>query len=76
MVLKEGMTLVVSGVVIGLLFCILASTAVTTALGVPSFNRVLVVLVSAGLAVVAALGAYIPARRASLVNPHSVLRPE
>jgi macrolide transport system ATP-binding/permease protein len=76
MVLKQGMTLAGIGVVIGLLLCVLASKAVTVAIGVPSFNLALVAMVATGLVVVAALGAYVPARRASLVDPNTVLRQE
>jgi ABC-type lipoprotein release transport system permease subunit len=54
----------------------LASKAVTAAVGVPSFNLPFVALVTAGLVAAAALGAYAPARRASRVDPNTVLRQE
>ena len=76
MILKQGMALAVAGVGAGLLLCVAASTAVTAALGVPSFNLGLVALVAAGLVVAAALGTYAPARRASLLDPNTVLRQE
>jgi predicted permease len=76
MVLKQGMTLAGIGVAIGLVLCLFASKAVTVAMGVPQFNLTLVALVAAGLAAVAALGAYVPARRAALVDPNIVLRQE
>jgi ABC-type lipoprotein release transport system permease subunit len=53
-----------------------ASKAITFALGVPGFNLLFVALVTAGLVVAAALGAYAPARRASRLDPNAVLRQE
>jgi ABC-type lipoprotein release transport system permease subunit len=44
--------------------------------GASSFNLPLLALVAAALVAVAALGAYVPARRASLVDPNSILRQE
>jgi len=76
MVLKQGMVLAGVGVAIGLLLCLAASTAVTAALGVPAFNLSLVAVVAAGLVAAAALGTYAPARRASLLDPNTVLRQE
>jgi ABC-type antimicrobial peptide transport system permease subunit len=76
MVLKQGMALAAAGVVIGLLLCLAASKAVTAALGVPGFNLALVAVVAAGLVAAAALGTYAPARRASLLDPNTVLRQE
>ncbi|HXB75314.1 MAG TPA: ABC transporter permease [Candidatus Acidoferrales bacterium] len=76
MVLKQGMVLAASGVVLGLLLCLIASRAVTAALGVPAFNLALLAWVAAGLVSVAVLGAYVPARRAALMDPNSVLRQE
>jgi hypothetical protein len=52
------MVLAAAGVSVGLLLCLLASKAVTFALGVPSFNLPFVALVTAGLVAAAALGAY------------------
>lgn len=76
MVMKQGMALGAAGVSIGLVLCLLASKAVTAAVGVPSFNLPFVVLVTAGLVAAAALGAYAPARRASRLDPNAVLRQE
>ena len=76
MVLKQGMVLAASGVLLGLLLCLIASRAVTAALGVPAFNLALLAWVAAGLVLAAALGAYVPARRASRMDPNSVLRQE
>ena len=76
MVMKQGMVLAAAGVSIGLLLCLLASKAVTAALSVPSFNLPFVALVTAGLVAAAGLGAYVPARRASRLDPNAVLRQE
>ena len=76
MIMKQGMVLAAAGVSVGLLLCLLASKAVTFALGVPSFNLPFVALVTAGLVAAAALGAYAPARRASRLDPNVVLRQE
>jgi ABC-type antimicrobial peptide transport system permease subunit len=76
MVMKQGMVLAAVGVSIGLVLCLLASKAVTAAVGVPGFNLPFVALVTAGLVAAAALGAYAPARRASRLDPNVVLRQE
>jgi macrolide transport system ATP-binding/permease protein len=76
MVMKQGMVLAGAGVSIGLVLCLLASKAVTAAVGVPSFNLLFVALVTVGLVAAAALGAYAPARRAAHLDPNVVLRQE
>jgi len=74
MVFRHGIVLVAVGTVIGLLLSLLVSRAVTAAFSVPPFNVTLLVLVPLGLLAVTALGAYVPARRASLLDPNLVLR--
>jgi predicted permease len=76
MIMKQGMVLAAVGVSIGLLLCLLASKAVTAALGVSGFNLPFVALVTVGLVAAAGLGAYAPARRASRLDPNAVLRQE
>jgi predicted permease len=76
MVLRQGLTLAGTGVLIGLALSMAASRALTAGLGVSSFNLPLVGLVAVGLLAIAALGAYIPARRASRLDPNMVLRQE
>jgi macrolide transport system ATP-binding/permease protein len=76
MIMKQGMVLAGAGVGIGLVLCLLASRAVSFALGVPGFNLPFVALVMAALVVAAALGAYAPALRASRLDPNAVLRQE
>jgi ABC-type antimicrobial peptide transport system permease subunit len=76
MVMKQGMVLAAAGVSIGLVLCLLASKAISAAVGLPLFNLPFVALVTAGLVGAAALGAYAPARRASRLDPNAVLRQE
>ncbi|MBZ5626446.1 MAG: ABC transporter permease, partial [Acidobacteriia bacterium] len=76
MVLKQGMTLAGTGVAIGVLLWLAASKPLLAALEARSFSWGLLALVAGGLLGAAAVGAYIPARRASLVDPNTVLRTE
>jgi predicted permease len=76
MVLKQGMILAGSGAAIGLLLSLAASRPTATLVEGQGFNLPLVALVTIALLAMAALGAYIPARRASRVDPNTVLRQE
>ena len=76
MILKQGMSLGGAGVAIGVLLWLLASKPVMAVTAARSFSWGLLALVAAGLLGAAALGAYLPARRASLVDPNIVLRQE
>jgi predicted permease len=76
MVLRQGMALAGSGIIIGLALSLVAGKPATSMIGSSYFYFPLVVLVVAGLLGAAALGAFIPARRASLVDPIAVLRQE
>jgi predicted permease len=76
MVLKQGLVLAGIGVAIGVSVLLLASKPVMKLVGARSFDWSLLTLVAAGLLAAAAFGAYLPARRASLVDPNSVLRQE
>jgi putative ABC transport system permease protein len=76
MVLRQGMVLAGCGVVIGLVLSVVASKPTATFVGARSFNWPLVALVTLALLAMAGLGAYIPARRASRVDPNTVLRHE
>jgi predicted permease len=76
MVLKQGTVLAGGGAAIGLLLS-LAAGKVTAALpGGHGFNLPLIAPVTLALLAMAAVGAYIPARRASQVDPNTVLRQE
>jgi predicted permease len=76
MVLKQGMILAGSGVVIGLVLSLAVSRSLASLVQGRGFNLPLVALVTLALLAMAALGAFIPARRASQVDPNSVLRQE
>ena len=77
MVVGRGLALTAAGLVIGLAAAAAATRAMKTMLfGVDSFDPSTFAAVSALLAVVAALACWIPARRASRVDPIMVLRDE
>jgi predicted permease len=76
MVLKQGMILAGSGVLIGLSLSLAAAKPTAALVQGRGFNLPLVALVTIALLAMAALGAYIPARRASQVDPNTVLRQE
>jgi ABC-type antimicrobial peptide transport system permease subunit len=76
MVLKQGMLLAGSGAALGLLLSVAASKPTAALVGGRGFHWPLVALVTVALLAMAALGVFIPARRASLVDPNTVLRQE
>jgi hypothetical protein len=76
MVSRHGMPLAGSGAVMGLLLCLTVSKPTAALVGGRGFNWPLVALVALILLGMAALGAYLPARRASQVDPNIVLRQE
>jgi predicted permease len=76
MVLGQGMVLAAGGVAIGLLLSLAASKLTAALPGGHAFYLPLIAPVTLSLLVIAALGAYIPARRASQVDPNIVLRQE
>jgi predicted permease len=76
MVLRQGMLLAGTGVALGLILTLLAAKPAASMVDARGFYAPLVALVGAGLLAVAALGAYIPARRASHLDPNMVLRQE
>jgi predicted permease len=76
MVLKQGLVLAGIGVAIGLAVLLLLNKPVMRLVGAHSFDWGLLTLTAAGLLGAASIGAYLPARRASLVDPNSVLRQE
>jgi putative ABC transport system permease protein len=76
MVLKQGLVLAGTGVAIGLAISILLSKPVMRLVGARSLDWVMLALTVVGLLAAAAVGAYLPARRASLVDPNLVLRQE
>ena len=70
MVMRESMLLVVVGVVLGLVTAVIASRFVTTLLfGLPPTDPTTIVLAVLVMSTVSALAGYLPARRASRVDP-------
>ena len=77
MVIREGMILVVTGVVIGLAAAVVLNHAITALLfGVTPTDPVTLAGTTVLLLVVATVACYIPARRATTVDPLSALRAE
>jgi len=76
MVLKEGMVLAACGVTIGIILSLAASKLTAALPGGHAFDLALIVPVPLALLAMAALGVYLPARRASQVDPNTVLRQE
>jgi predicted permease len=75
--MRESLTMVVVGVAMGLTIVLLASRFVAALLfGVPQNDPVSIAAAIGVLGAVATLAAYLPARRASLVDPMVALRNE
>jgi ABC-type antimicrobial peptide transport system permease subunit len=70
------MTLAAIGIAIGLAVCFAASQPMANMVQGRGFNMPLVATVTVALVATAALGAYVPARRARRVDPNTVLRQE
>jgi putative ABC transport system permease protein len=77
LVLKEGLILTCVGIVIGLLMSALLSRLVESFLyGISPIDAVTFITIPIGLALVALLASYVPARRATRVDPMIALRIE
>ena len=77
MVMRESMLLVVVGVVLGLVTAVVASRFVTTLLfGLPPTDPTTIVAAVVLMSTVSALAGYLPARRASKVDPMVALHYE
>ncbi len=75
MILLEGATLIVSGLAIGLLGALFATRVLQSLLfQVKTTDPLVFGLVAIGFAAAALLGCYLPARRASLLDPSTSLR--
>jgi predicted permease len=74
MILKQAAVMAVTGAGIGMLLCYAGGRALTSGMGVPSFDPLLFALVPIGLLLTTLLAAAIPARRASRVDPMLALR--
>jgi putative ABC transport system permease protein len=77
MVMGQGMLLAVAGVVIGVLGALGVNRVMTTLLfGIKPTDPITIVGVVFAIGSVALLACYVPARRATLVDPMLVLRDE
>jgi ABC-type antimicrobial peptide transport system permease subunit len=77
MVMRESMLLVLIGVVLGLVTALVATRFVATLLfGLPGTDPATIVLAVVVMATVSALAGYLPARRASRVDPMVALHYE
>lgn len=74
MVLRQGIRLSLVGLTGGMALSLLFGKVLTAGAGVPSFHVPTLIVVALSLLAMTALGAYIPARRASRVDPITVLR--
>ena len=76
MVLRQGLVLGSIGAGAGLILSSFACRALTSALWIGQLNWVLLPVVALPLLAVTLLAAYVPARRASLIDPMRALRDE
>jgi putative ABC transport system permease protein len=77
MLVGQGMTLAAAGAVIGIVIAIALTRAMTGLLfGVSATDPVTFGVITAVLALVALFACYLPARRATGVNPVTALRNE
>ena len=76
MIVTQGLRLAGIGVALGLVVSLGLSKVFSQSLGVPPFHVPLVAWTLAGMMGIAALGALIPALRASRVDPARVIRQE
>lgn len=75
LVLREGMTLVAFGIITGLVASLLVGSAISRMLyGISPFDPLSATVASLVLCLVAALACYLPARRASRLDPLIALR--
>jgi ABC-type antimicrobial peptide transport system permease subunit len=75
LVMRESLILVAAGVVVGVLIALGASRLVTTLLfGLAGTDSLTIVAAVAVMIVVSALAGFLPARRASRVDPMIALR--
>jgi putative ABC transport system permease protein len=77
LVLRRGLALALSGIALGVLGAlVLARLLASLLVGVGSADPLTFLVISSVLATVAALACYLPARRASRLDPFEALRQE
>ena len=77
MVMREAAVLLAAGVVVGLVIAVLAARTATTLLfGLQPGDPATLAMAAAGLGIVAMLASYLPALRASRLEPTEALREE
>jgi ABC-type antimicrobial peptide transport system permease subunit len=77
MVIGDGSRVVLAGVAVGIVAAIIVGRLVTTLLaGVTSSDPITFIAVAVSLVTVALAASYIPARRASRIDPATALRTE
>jgi ABC-type antimicrobial peptide transport system permease subunit len=76
MVLRQGLLLTGIGVAIGVAVSLVFGRVLTSGMGFPSFDPRVFAAVPVALVAMAALSAYVPARRASRIDPVQALRLE
>jgi predicted permease len=74
--LKQSVWMIAAGVIIGSAASMMASQALTAAIGIPTDDPLTFILMVALLVLIALIASFIPARRACRANPASVLRQE
>jgi putative ABC transport system permease protein len=74
LVLKQGLRLSAAGIAGGLALSLLLSRALTAGIGIPSFSLPVLLAVTLALLAMTAVAAYVPARRAALLDPLTVLK--
>jgi ABC-type antimicrobial peptide transport system permease subunit len=77
MVIGDGSRVVLAGVAVGIIAAMIVGRLVTTLLaGVTSSDPITFIAVAVSLVTVALTASYIPARRASRIDPATALRTE
>ena len=74
MILKQAAVMGIAGVAIGTVLSFAGGRGLTLAMGMPSFDPLLLSVVPIALFTTTVLAALVPARRASSIDPQEALR--